>query len=53
MTPDSLMHAVLDTDVMLPLLGSLISGAMIGAKRASWWASGAPERPAARPPPSG
>lgn len=33
MTPDSLLTAVRDTDVMLPLLGSLICGAIIGFER--------------------
>jgi putative Mg2+ transporter-C (MgtC) family protein len=33
MTPDSLVSALRDTDVMLPLLCSLVSGALIGAER--------------------
>lgn len=33
MTPDSLLDAVRDTDVMLPLLCSLVAGAMIGGER--------------------
>lgn len=33
MTPDSLLSALRDTDVMLPLLCSLVSGALIGAER--------------------
>lgn len=33
MTPESLLDAVVDIDVMLHLLGSLISGATIGAER--------------------
>ena len=33
MTPDSLMDALRDTDMMLPLLCSLIAGALIGVER--------------------
>ncbi len=33
MTPDSLLAALRDTDVMLPLVCSLISGALIGVER--------------------
>ena len=33
MTLDSLVFALRDTDVMLPLLCSVVSGALIGAER--------------------